>query len=117
MYLYLLLNDSVKLYLLPNFMDIPVNIITFFLLIWLIVDIVLRCITDRGYFLRFYFWADIACVFFIIGSAIIEIISYWILFSFLKILMVLKITSLIQAYKEWRRRMKYKIKMRKTRAA
>lgn len=102
MYIYLLINDSVKLYLFPMFMDIPINILTFLLLIWYVLDIIVRCFTDKGYFFRFFFWADIVCLFFIVSSTIVTSISIWITLSFLKILMVLKITSLIQAYKEWR---------------
>lgn len=116
MYVYLMINDSVKLFFFPKFMDLPINILTFLVLIWFVADLILRCFTDKGYFLRFFFFADIACLVFIVASAIIEIISLWILFSFLKILMVLKITSLIQAYKEWRRRLKFRSKMRKERA-
>ena len=111
MYIYLLINDSVKLYLFPMFMDIPINILTFLLLIWYVVDIIVRCFTDKGYFFRFFFWADIVCLFFIVSSTIVTSISIWITLSFLKILMVLKITSLIQAYKEWRRWLKFRAKI------
>jgi len=68
------------------------NVLTFLLLILFLVDLVLRCFTEKGYFARFYFWADIACTFFIVAAALITSISLWITLSFLKILMVLKIT-------------------------
>lgn len=113
MYIYLLIKDSMKLYFFPKIMDIPINILTFILLIWFVIDIILRCFTDKGYFFWFFFFADLACLFFIVSSAVVTSISIWITLSFLKILMVLKITSLIQAYKEWRRKLKFWAKLRK----
>lgn len=114
-YTYLLLNDSIKLYFLPKMADYPINALTFICLLYFIIDMIIRCFTEKRYFPWFYFWVDIADIFFIASSAIIQSISLWITLSFLKILMVLKIAKLIQTYKEWRwaRKIKKKIKQEK----
>lgn len=46
----------------------------------------------------------------VLGSAFIEDISDWITISFLKVLMVVKITNIIFAYKNFMRRRKLKKK-------
>lgn len=91
-----------KLYFFPKIADNIINAVTFVLLVFHILDLILRSIVEPKYFPYFFFWADVICVFFIVASAIITSISLWITLSFLKILMVLKVTKIILTYKEFR---------------
>ncbi len=111
-YAYMMMNDSVKLYFFPSWADIAFNSLTVLSVILYIIDIIFRSIQEQKYFLRFFFIVDVGCVFLILGSAFIENISYWITLSFLKILMVVKITNIIFAYKEFMRKRKIKKKLK-----
>jgi hypothetical protein len=109
-YAYLMLNESIKLFFFPKWADIPFNILTSMCGVLYIIDICFRCFLEVKYFPRFFFFTDIASILFIFACAFIENISYWITLSFLKIIMVVRITNILMAYKEWNRARKNKKK-------
>ena len=99
-----MVNDAIKLSLLPKAADLPINVLTFLCLMYYLVHCVLKCITNMKYRFSFFFLCDLASMIFIIGSAIINNISNWITLSFLKIVMVVKVTDIIMDFKVWNRK-------------
>ena len=105
-YGYLMINDAVKLSLLPKAADWPVNVLTFMCVIYYATHSVVKNFTNKEYRFSFFLWCDIASMIFIIGSAVVSDISNWITLSFLKIVMVVKVTDIIMEFKAWNRKRK-----------
>lgn len=108
LYTYMMLNDTIKLTFFPKMADIFFNGLTLFVGVIWVLDITVRSITESGYVLRFFFWTDVSALIFITFSALTQDISRWITVSFLKMVMVVRITNIVTAYKELRRSMKLK---------
>ncbi len=70
-YFSLMFNDGIKYFFFPKALDIPINVLSFFLTFLFAIDIIVRCIVEKGYIFRFYFFTDVASIFFIISSAIV----------------------------------------------
>ena len=109
-YIYMLMNDSIKLYFFPKVADYGFHALTLLSLLFYASDIFIRSFHEPKYFFGFFFFADVFCAVMILGSAFIENISQWITISFLKILMVCKITKIIFSYKDIMRKRKLKKK-------
>ena len=111
-YIYMMLNDAIKLFFFPKWADMIFLVFTLIGIIIFVIDIIVRCVVQKGYFPYFFFWVDCANVIFILGSAVIQDVSLWITLSFLKVLMLVKITDVIMSVKEKRREWKIKKKLK-----
>lgn len=65
-----------------------------------VADIIARSFAEKGYFFKFYFFVDLITVVLIIYSSYVSDISIYITLSFLKIIMIVRITDLVVAYKQ-----------------
>jgi len=67
-------------------------------------DILLRSIAEVGYFFRFYFFVDIAACLIIVYSSFADNVSIFIVLSFSKVIMIVRMTDIVMAYKQWSRK-------------
>jgi hypothetical protein len=99
-YYWLALNDHFRLIFIPKSGDIAFFIFTLMLVIVFIVDIIARSFAEKGYFPRFYFVVDIFSACIIVYSSSVTSVSIFITVSFLKIIMIVRITDMVSAYKQ-----------------
>ena len=117
MYVYLMTNDPIKLALFPKRFDIFFNILTLVCCGVYIVDIMFRSLFVPSYFFKFFFFTDCLAIFLIVGSAFAFYITYWMTLAFSKLIMVVRITDVVMAYKNWMRVRKYRKKNSKDKQA
>lgn len=65
-------------------------------------DIILRSIAEQGYFGRFYFFVDLAACMIILYSSFANDVSIFIILSFSKVIMIVRMTDVVMAYKRVR---------------
>ena len=103
MYYWLALNDQVRLIFVPKSGDVAFFVFTIMFVIIFVFDIIARAFSEKGYFMNFFFLVDIFCLIVIIYSSTVTDISLFITLSFLKLIMIVKITDLVMNYKAWSR--------------
>lgn len=69
-----------------------------------IVDIVSRSIVEEGYFLRFFFLVDVFSLVIIFASIIVTDVAFYIVLSFLKTIMIVRITQIVVSYRKFARK-------------
>lgn len=104
MYYWLALNDQFRLIFIPKSGDVAFFVFTIIFVVLFILDIIVRSFTEKKYFFNFFFFVDIFSLVIIIYSAAVNDISIFITLSFLKIIMIVRITDLVSSYKAWARK-------------
>lgn len=111
MYYWLALNDQFRLIFIPKSGDVAFFVFTIIFVILFILDILVRSFVEKKYFFNFFFFVDIFSVVIIIYSSWVSDISIFITLSFLKIIMIVRVTHLVLSYKAWvRSRLMKKVK-------
>lgn len=100
MYYWLALNDHFKMIFIPPSADVIFLTVTILFLILFVADIICRSIAEKGYVCRFFFFVDLAAVIIIAYSSFVSDISIFITLSFLKIIMIIRTTDIVIAYKQ-----------------
>ena len=104
MYYWLALNEPVRLIFIPKSGDVAFFIFTLIFILVFIFDIIARSYSEKGYFLKFFFFVDIFSIIVIIFSSVVNDISTFITLSFLKIIMIVRVTDVVMNYKAWNRK-------------
>lgn len=104
MYYWLALNDQFRLIFIPKSGDVAFFVFTLLFILIFIFDIIARSYSEKGYFLKFFFLVDIFSIIVIIFSSIVNDISLFITLSFLKIIMIVRVTDVVMNYKAWNRK-------------
>lgn len=110
-YYWLALNDHFRLLFVGKNGDTPFLVFTVMFLskslmyktrniVIFTFDILWRSIAESGYFFRFFFFVDLSSMFIIAWSSFVSDISTYIILSFLKIIMIVKVTELVVTYKQ-----------------
>lgn len=103
-YYFLALNDHFRLLILQKGQDnIFLGFSIFFILLFLI-DIITRAVVEPGYFFRFFFFVDCISMVIIIGSLMVTNVSFYVVLSFLKTIMIVRVTDIVVRYKKWQRK-------------
>lgn len=110
-YLYLMINEAIKLAIFEKQADLYFNIVTCLACVIYATDIVFRSMFQDNYILKFFFFTDIVSIFLILGAAFAMNISQWNGLAFSKMIMVVRITDVVISYKDWVRSRKYKKKI------
>lgn len=84
----------------PPSADVIFLTVTILFLILFVADIICRSIAEKGYVCRFFFFVDLAAVIIIAYSSFVSDISIFITLSFLKIIMIIRTTDIVIAYKQ-----------------
>ena len=104
-YVNMLVLDALRLSLVQKENDNVFFGIVVFLAILFGLDIFFSCVAKRReYFLGFYFWTDLTSIMTVALTASATNISLYIFYSFLKTVMIIRVTRIIQALKMHRRK-------------
>ena len=102
-YYFLALNDHLRLLLLSKDQDIIFLVFTIIFTLVFVQDIITRSIVEAGYFLRFFFLVDCFSLIIIFASVIVNDVGLYITLSFLKTIMIVRVTQIVVSYRKYAR--------------
>lgn len=68
-----------------------------------LVDIITRSVVENGYLLRFFFFVDCFSLLIVLISIFVTDVSFYVVLSFLKIIMIVRVTNIVVSYRKWSR--------------
>jgi len=103
-YYFLALNDHFRVLLLSKSQDTMFLVFTLIFLVVFMANITLNSFVEPGYLLRFFFFVDCISFVIIFASIFVTNVSIYVVLSFLKTIMIVRVTNIVVSYRKYSRK-------------